>query len=714
MGSEPGRDTAMGPRGRAFLTAALLAAATALVIRLQAPPRPLPAQAPPSVFSAGRAMDAVRDLAQRPHPPGSADHDRVRDLLVARLRALGFRTEVQARMAHRVERAGLAVGSVENVVAEKTGKDPTGTLLLVAHYDSHTTGPGAADDASGVATLLEVARALPPGRNTLRILVTDGEEMGLLGAQAYVDALRDPRPELVLNFESRGGGGPLFMFETSPGNGRLIRAFARWAPRPHASSLMYALYRMLPNDTDLTVFKGAGLAGLNFAFVGNWQVYHTPLDRPSNLDAASLQQEGATALALARHFLDADLASFRPGGADAVYFDLLGRLLVHHPLGLVWPLSLLALLAAVALGWALRGEENAPRALLLGAGLALGTLLLGALAGQAVGWAVGPFRRGVPNLDPSGVRWFEAALAFAGLALLLPAWSGALRRFRGRVLPLGALLPWLLALLGLSAFLPGGAYLVLWPLLGALLGLALDRPWIAAFPLLLLVVPVWHELSLLLGFGLPSALGLLLAFSLLPLLPLLRRVLQAGTLPVGGVLLLAGAACFAVGARQPSPHQDALAYVMDLDAARAEWVSLLPPDGWTAPLLGPHPARTRLAGRLAWAGPAPIHPQPQPTFTRDGATLHLALPVRALALSVETDTPVAFRTGGQTLPQDRRLLWFAPPTALDLQAPPGTRATVSVILDGLPPGPGPRPEGCLPAPVDPFTDVRILRRTVSW
>jgi len=109
-------------------------------------------------------------------------------------------------------------------------------VALVCHHDSVPTGPGASDDGAGVAALLEAARALKAGpalQNDVILLFTDGEEAGLDGARAFAAGcpwLKDIG--LVLNFEARGVSGPVFMFETSVGNGPIIREFARAAPRP--------------------------------------------------------------------------------------------------------------------------------------------------------------------------------------------------------------------------------------------------------------------------------------------------------------------------------------------------------------------------------------------------------------------------------------------------------------------------------------------------
>ena len=702
---------------RPLLTLALLLAATAGVLWLQDPPAPVPANAPASEFSAKRAMTHVRQLARGPHPPGTTEHDRVRDYLVSECQKLGFATTIQKRVAHRAERNGLVLASVENVIAEKTGRAPTGTLLLTAHYDSHDTGPGAGDDAAGVAALLEAARALEPGRNTLRILVTDGEEVGLLGAQAYVDALDERVPTLALNFEARGGGGPVFMFETSDGNLPLIRTFASAAPSPHASSLMYALYKSLPNDTDLTVFKKAGMVGLNFAFVGKWQHYHSMLDTPDNLDSRSLQQQGATALALTRRFLATDLGALTQAGqGEAIYFDLLGRTLLYYPATLAWPLTGLALLVFAGLLWRLRPEHGAVQGFFLGLLLAAGTLTVGGLAGLGVGALVQPFRRMIPNQDAYGVRWFEAALLFVALALVALTWGWALRRFEGKALTLGALSWWLLALVATTGFLPGGTYLFLWPLLFALLGLWLERPWLAALPLLLLYVPIWHNLALLLGFSLPAFLGILVAFGLLPLLQLWRKVCQSRLLLTPMLLLGLGVLCFAVGATKSGPKESTLAYVEDADSGQARWVSFHKPNAWTRLLLGDQPSSARLANRTAYAAPTSALHLPAPSLTRDGQLLTITLPARPLALVLETDqTLTGLSLDGHALPMTKRLYWFAPPPAMTftLAAPVGTHLTVEMILPDLPQGTPPRPAGWMPAPVDPYTDTRIVRRVIS-
>ena len=53
---------------------------------------------------------------------------------------------------------------------------------------------------------------------------------------------------------------------------------------PVTSSMFYEIYRTLPNDTDFTVFKRAGIPGVNFAYIENSQHYHRPQDNQANLE----------------------------------------------------------------------------------------------------------------------------------------------------------------------------------------------------------------------------------------------------------------------------------------------------------------------------------------------------------------------------------------------------------------------------------------------
>ena len=322
-------------------------------------PAPLTADAPLERFAAERARAHLDVIARAPRPasaPEEREHEAARHYLAGELRALGLEPEVQAS-----ELLGLPLF---NLVACIPGSAPSGAVLLLAHYDSVAGGPGAADDGAGVVVWLEALRALGARgwrpRNDVLLLLSDGEELDLLGAKLFSHAhpaAADVRA--VVNLEAIGNGGPAVLFQTGPENGGLVRAFARAVEAPCGTSLGDAVYRRMPNDTDLTVFLERGVGGYNLALVAGSAAYHAPHDTSANLDPRSLQHMGECALALAESLGDADLNALAE--PDATFFDVLGVGLVRYPRA--WD-PLIVALGLGLVGAALAVHRPRPRALL--------------------------------------------------------------------------------------------------------------------------------------------------------------------------------------------------------------------------------------------------------------------------------------------------------------------------------------------------------------
>lgn len=255
-------------------------------------------------------------------PIGTPGNAAARAYLIDQLRVYGFDVRVQEGEAFD-DRTGLTA-RVANIIALKPGSRPE-ALALVAHYDSRPEAPGAMDDGIGVAVALEAGRLLaarPQARHSLIVLLTDGEEIGLMGAvHAVDDAELRGRIRAYLNLEATGASGPGILFESGPGNEPLIRAWAR-APRPRGSSFAVEIYKRLPNDTDFTVFRRAGIPGLNFAPVGDSYAYHTSRDRPERVPSATLFQMGETAVATIEALDAADVPAER---RDVRFSDILSR-----------------------------------------------------------------------------------------------------------------------------------------------------------------------------------------------------------------------------------------------------------------------------------------------------------------------------------------------------------------------------------------------------
>src|SRR5580704_7079060 len=296
---------------RVWLLGLLAVTAWFLAEYAQPHPAPLRADAPTAQFSAGRAEDSLSRLLgeQKPHPAGTAENNAVHARLMAELARAGIEGQTLSGMRCFGRAGGASCGMVSDIVAEAIPGDGK-ALLLMAHMDSVAAGPGAADDESGVAIVLETIRALKTDgdhSHPVILLFTDGEELGLLGAGLFLD---DPawrgRVGAVINVEARGNQGQSYLFQTSSGDARFIDLYAASVAHPAASSLYDTIYHYLPEDTDLTPFLQSGFPGYNFAFIGDLGQYHTALDRKENLDPASLQSQGEAVLGTARGLEGAD------------------------------------------------------------------------------------------------------------------------------------------------------------------------------------------------------------------------------------------------------------------------------------------------------------------------------------------------------------------------------------------------------------------------
>jgi hypothetical protein len=230
-------------------------------------------------------------------PIGTPENQRARQYVIDQLRLFGYDVRVQETDARRPD-FGLTA-RVSNIIAVKAGAEK-GAIALLSHYDSNPAAPGAADDGLGVAVSLEAARLLAARENrrhTLFVLVTDGEESGLMGAAGLVND-RDVmnRLQSYVNIEATGSGGTSMLFETGPGNGWIVKPWARSAPHPRGVSFAIEVYRRLPNDTDFSILKRRDVPGLNFAAIGDSYPYHTARDTPDRLSDLTLRHTGENAV----------------------------------------------------------------------------------------------------------------------------------------------------------------------------------------------------------------------------------------------------------------------------------------------------------------------------------------------------------------------------------------------------------------------------------
>ena len=386
---------------------------------------------------------------------------------------------------------------ISNVAARLKGAGPPGqkAVLLMAHYDSVPWAPGACDDGSGTATLLETIRALKAGPLPKRDIIapfTDGEEIGLIGGKIFVGQSRGGWGEghpwmadvgLVLNFDAAGNRGPCCLFETSGQNGWLIREFARGDPVAIGNSLLPVVYRMTGGNTDLNNFLTADVPGLNFLFFEGKECYHTPLDNSANLDARSLQNQGLNALSLARHFGNLDQDD--PRHPDAIYFNPVGHWFIYYPASWAKPLAIAAALlyfGILLLAWRsgrVKAGETAVGFLAFPLALALGTV-----AAWGVWWLLKRARAETEWETHGGL--VAGFLVGVGLIVFISLYALLFKKVTVPALDLGGL-AWGIVLTVASAWiLPAGSFITVWPLLFRLATKALA--WRIPWPLLAILL----------------------------------------------------------------------------------------------------------------------------------------------------------------------------------------------------------------------------------
>jgi hypothetical protein len=733
---------------------ALLAVPAAIALAVLArttPPDPRGAGAPAAEFSAERALVTVRELARdgAPRPAGSAADRRAADAVAARLRALGL--EVSAQETFACGPYG-SCATVRNVIARLGAPAPGRRAVLVsAHHDSVGAGPGAADDLSGVAAAVEVARALAAGPTLPRpviFLVTDGEEAALVGASAFV-ARHPVAAEVgaVVNLEARGTTGPSILFRTSGAPPWLPRALAA-LPRPVTTSVAPALFELLPNDTDLTAFEGAGTPGVDLAFAGGAVRYHTARDDPFHLDPASLQHHGDAALALARALAGADLEDRVP--VRRAWFDLLSVAVLSWPRPREVALAA-AVLAAVAAVVLVRREARALRATLAGLAAALAAPLLGAgvaallvLALHATGALPRPFVAHPGAIDAAG--W---AAGLAG-ALLAPALLGRRAGRAGLLAGSALLFAALSAALALAqplatpvAAVPALAFAVAEGLRGARPPGGSER-LAAALPAAaaaLVLLPLAVLAPSILGVFAAPATALLVALALTPATAAARGADQLARRP-GLAAMAAAALLAALQATRPHATPDApekLTFTFHEDGTGARWLAEAEHDrALPAPLRALAPFSAARAPAFAWTplrqvfvapaprlGLAPPRAEVRSAPARDGIrrvrarlTSPRGAPIVALFLPPSAQVRAVWVDGVTLAPPPRLALWFwgghrlvacvtTPAAGVTVELDLGGDARVAAVLvdqsPGLPP-PGAALAAARPETATPFWD----------
>jgi hypothetical protein len=325
-------------------------------------------------FSAVKGAEYISEISREPHSVSDLDaHETVFQYLKDTLEGFVGAGNV-TEYAYTKEEVNLnptvlseedpCEYDVKNLLATIPGDSETG-ILLVAHYDSRGhigrdgelgRSYGAIDDGYGLATLLEIARlyAGKDLKNSIYILIADGEETGLYGSRmAAAETALMAKVGFVINVEARGNAGPVYMFETSTENAKVID-FYRQAQLPVTYSIATAVYTIMPNSTDFASFLAIGKPGVNFSTLKGIMYYHTPSDNYENINLSTLQHYGSQIVPLVEEFTSDVVygeADYFTSSQNQVFFTILPGVLIGYTetLGNIFNLILVAALIAFLL-----------------------------------------------------------------------------------------------------------------------------------------------------------------------------------------------------------------------------------------------------------------------------------------------------------------------------------------------------------------------------
>jgi aminopeptidase YwaD len=234
-----------------------------------------------------RALATVRQLA-RERPAGSAGEAAVARIVAGRLRSLGYRVVEQRFPLPRG-------GTSRNVLGLSSGRV---RVVIAAHLDGVSGSPAANDNASGVAVMLELARALR-GREGVLVAGLGAEERRETGSRFHLGALRLARglspqgKRLVVVLDMVGVGVRLHVRGIESRPNRSARVLLRGG----------GTYLRDPGHSDHAELTRAGISA---AWV-QWRedaCWHRPCDRPIRVDARKLQTAYDLVLRAARSALE--------------------------------------------------------------------------------------------------------------------------------------------------------------------------------------------------------------------------------------------------------------------------------------------------------------------------------------------------------------------------------------------------------------------------
>lgn len=545
------------------------------------------ADTPVTEFSGQRAFHILEMLLEEnvPHPTGSEANKRIKKRIRQWLGAHGIESEVQEAWGCHPTRGRCAW--VENIIATIPGEIDGPHVTLMSHYDSVGASPGAADNGLGTAIIMEVARMLKSqgkNRNPIMLVITDGEEDSLMGAEAFFEQHPLARSVgVVLNLEASGTKGDSYLFRTGSGNATLLELYKSSAAYPRGTSFYNEVFRLLPSDTDLSVPKRLGIPGVDFGFTGEKNHQHTPNDEIRNLSPTTIQHHGENMYSLAKPLSLYNLGEL--AGDDVLYDN-------YYGLFFSWSQATNNILLAISfllLAAASRASKISPRSMIgpFLTPLALLITTIVCLAGLIIALH---FVRGATPFWPAHIFPYRTMLFAVPILIGLLFAQKTSRTWTIDQALLGVWWFWWSTALLFAIFLPDASHLFTVPALGAALVCAAaqrcsagQRLWVYPLSLLMVVPTTIPKILILessLGYWLIIITTLFFALLVSSLLPFARgqlaRLLRNSCLAV--LLVAVGLSLWLPSFSETRPQRMIYQLIQndDLDAAWLRFISLNP------------------------------------------------------------------------------------------------------------------------------------------
>lgn len=249
---------------------------------------------------------AYEQLGNKPY--GSANLEKTRDWIIAKYKQFGY-TDIKLDTFYYASTQG------ENIIIEKPGSEPNKWIIVNAHFDSVTDGPGANDNGSGVVACLQIAKIIKdiPCKIGVRFIHFSAEENGLIGSKHYVANTINSTDEieLVLNLDQLGGSkgednSQIKCERDEDGNPSVNNAMS-YLKTDTLANLISIYTNLTPiisraYSSDYVPFEDSNFVITGLYQASNYDFYHTPNDITANMDIEATTEVIKGALAATMYF----------------------------------------------------------------------------------------------------------------------------------------------------------------------------------------------------------------------------------------------------------------------------------------------------------------------------------------------------------------------------------------------------------------------------